>query len=72
MNSARIVGVRATDARPTVSESGRVCQTEGCETVLSRYNSDSVCNECGRGAPKKRLTRRTKPNSDAPSKKATD
>ena len=26
----------------------RICDTEGCKTVLSRYNKDNICESCKR------------------------
>jgi len=31
--------------RPKTAESGRVCGTNGCETVLSQYNRAEYCNQ---------------------------
>ncbi|GAC1598228.1 MAG: hypothetical protein NVS3B21_23570 [Acidimicrobiales bacterium] len=42
----KIVGIRRNDARPETKQRGRVCQTEGCDTILSTYNADLLCAAC--------------------------
>lgn len=38
----KIVGSRPSD-RPVTHSPGRLCRSDGCETLLSRYNADEVC-----------------------------
>jgi len=34
----------------------RVCKTEGCETILSRYNKEKICEYCKVNKFRKRLS----------------
>ncbi|GAC1538170.1 MAG: hypothetical protein NVS3B12_23010 [Acidimicrobiales bacterium] len=42
----KIVGIRWSDSRPEIEREGRVCEADGCETVLSQYNTDPLCAAC--------------------------
>jgi len=35
---------RGRSRRPKTADAGRVCTTDGCETVLSQYNRADFCN----------------------------
>ena len=54
----KIVGVRWSDLRRDPKPPGRVCETEGCETVLSTYNNDPICAACEEKTVRSPATRR--------------
>lgn len=43
--------------RPKTYGAGRVCELEGCDTLLSRYNPSALCCLHGRGWSEARLER---------------
>lgn len=45
-NAGPVQGIRADHRhdRPKVYEEGRVCENEGCDTVLHRYNPNPTCD----------------------------
>ncbi len=43
-NSLRAFRVGSSSRRPRTFSDGRVCQSERCDTVLSRYNKADFCH----------------------------